>query len=90
MAQKPTSLAAQIAENAKKDQLAAAKEDARFAGMVTEDGRVWVRLLSAHYSADGNYYDAGSVALLDATQVPKSAKVLTPKEAAAETPADAE
>lgn len=84
MAQKPTSLASQLAENARKDEIAAAKEDARFAGMVTEDGRVWVRLVNSHYSSDGQYYDAGSVALLDATQVPKSAKVLTPKEAAAE------
>ena len=81
MVTKPTSLASTIAQNAAKDVLANAKEDARTAQLDTEDGKVWVRLQNAHYSSDGHYYDAGSLALLDAEQLPKTAKVLTKRQA---------
>jgi hypothetical protein len=82
MAQKPTSLAAQLASNAAKDALASAKEDAKIAELETEDGKVWVRLQGAHYDKYGTYHQAGTTALLDADAIPKSAKVLTKQEAA--------
>ena len=77
MAQKPTSLAAQLASNAQKEVLANAKEDAKIAEQATEDGKVWVRLQGAHYDRYGVYHSAGELALLDIDAVPKTAKVLT-------------
>lgn len=90
MSQKPTSLASQLAENARKDELAKAKEDAKVAVRETEDGKVWVRLQNAHYDHYGVYHEANSIAHLDADQVPSTAKVLTKREVAAEVAAEAE
>lgn len=89
MSQKPTSLASQLAENARKDELAKAKEDAKVAVRETEDGKVWVRLQNAHYDHYGVYHAANSIAHLDADQVPSTAKVLTKREVAAEVAAEA-
>lgn len=81
MAQKPTSLAAQLAANAAKDALAASREDAKMAELETEEGKVWVRLQAAHYDKYGVYHQPGSNALLDSDAIPKTAKVLTKKQA---------
>lgn len=88
MAQKPTSLASQLADNARKAALANAKEDAKAAGRKTEDGKVWVRLRNAHYDSDGIYHTAGAVVQLNEGQVPSSAKLLTPREAEKQEPAE--
>lgn len=88
MAQKPTSLASQLADNARKAALANAKEDAKAAGRATEEGKVWVRLRNAHYDSEGVYHVPGSIVQLDEGQVPSSAKRLTPREVPAETPAE--
>lgn len=88
MALKPTSLASQLADNARKEVMAKAKEDAKVATRATEDGKVWVRLQNAHYDHYGVYHMAGEIALLDEDQIPSAAKKLTKREVQEEVAAD--
>lgn len=72
---KPTSLAAQIARQAKEASLGEAKEDAVLEQLDVPPGKVRVRLIRPFYDSEGIYHSAGP-ALLDEGQVPSTAKVL--------------
>lgn len=78
---KPTSLAAQIARQAKAISLGEAKEDAELGQLDVPPGKVRVRLTRPFYDSEGVYHVAGP-ALLDVGQVPSSAKVLRAGEVA--------
>ncbi len=88
MSQKPTSLAALAAQTAQKDALSRAAEDAKMADAPVPEGKVWVRLVNAHYDRYGVYHQPNSIAQLDADAVPRTAKVLTEREAEAELEAE--
>lgn len=83
MASKPTSLAAQLTKDDLAKKAAEAKEDAEVSSKVAAKGKVWVRLVRPHYASDGTVHMPG-ITQLDADAVPKSAKVLTPKQVEAE------
>ena len=83
MASKPTSLASQLTKEDLAKRAAEAKEDAEVSSKAAPKGKVWVRLVRAHYDASGALHLPG-ITQLDAGAVPKSAKVLTKAEAQAE------
>lgn len=83
MASKPTSLAAQLTKDDLAKRAEEAKEDAKVSSLAAPKGKVWVRLVRAHYDANGVLHPPG-ITQLDADAVPKSAKVLTKSEAQAE------
>jgi hypothetical protein len=82
MAQKPTSLAAQLSRDQEAQKIAEGKEDAAVAGKRIPAGKVMVRLQRDHYDAYGVWHRAG-LAMLDVDAVPSTAKELTSKEVAA-------
>jgi len=86
---KPTSLAAQIAQQDAKAAASADKQDAELRLKPVPPGKVWVRLVRPYYDADNVMYPAG-LALLDEAQAPKSAKRITPELPVAEPDADGE
>lgn len=73
---KQTSLAARLSREAEDTARANEKENARVALQPAERGKVWVRLIRAHYDGNGKLHPAG-ITQLSANAVPKSAKVLT-------------
>lgn len=77
---KPTSLAAQLKRDDDAEKLVQDKEDREVAQRPSADGKVWVRLLRAHYTSEGILLLPG-IAELDAAAVPSSAKLLTSGEA---------
>ena len=83
MASKPTSLAAQLTKEDLAKRAAEAKEDAEVSSKPAPKGKVWVRLVRAHYDASGTLHLPG-ITQLDAEAVPKTAKVLTKAETQAE------
>ena len=80
MANKPTSLAAQLKRDDEAEKLAQDKEDQAVRQQPTEDGKVWVRLVRPHYNSEGFLMLPG-VCQVDADAVPSSAKVLTQTQA---------
>lgn len=75
---KPTSLAAQVAQQDGKAAAAASKQDAELRSAPVPLGKVWVRLVRPYYDTENRMHPAGP-ALLDEDQVPKSAKRITPE-----------
>lgn len=79
---KTTTLVSQLNKVEAERQAQEAAEDRELATRSVPEGKVWVRLIRPHYDANGVLHEPGVVAL-DPAAVPKSAKVLTKKQAAA-------